>query len=156
MPRALDAADDVKAPVLGGRRLVAQALERNADLDLVPEVGQMSLRVEDEIGAEVCRRAPAGHAAEPGARSISPFHESAVHLDAERVDAEHARLPAVVERGEEELDPVVVVHPIAIPERRAHAAGGRMGAHAEMDRRRGIPDAGVRLGWRRAPAMPGT
>ena len=69
MSGALDRPDHVNVPVLDFRGLIAEALERNADLDLVAGVRQPSFRIEDEIGAQIRKRPSAGEAAEAAALS---------------------------------------------------------------------------------------
>jgi hypothetical protein len=58
VPGALHAADDGEPPALRVGALVAQALERNAQLDLEAVVGEPPLRLEDEVGVDVRRLAP--------------------------------------------------------------------------------------------------
>jgi hypothetical protein len=140
----LHAPDDVEAPRLLGRVLVAKALERDADLDLVAVVGEAPLGLEDEIRAQVgrvTRRRDAAHTAR--ARLIA-FHQRAVELHAERVDAEDHRLAAVVEGAEQELHVVVAADAVAVGERRVDRAVPLVRAYAEVDRRRRVPDQDLR------------
>ena len=141
------------APILRGSGLVADTLERNPHFDFVAVVREVALRFEDEIGTQVGRSAAAANAAEPAVRLAGSFDERAVHLNAERVRAEHAGLPPVVERAQEDLHPVVVVDVIAIAERGADAAGRGMGAHAEIDRAGRIPNQDLRLVTRGTPVI---
>ena len=55
MPRVLHQADDVDPPALLLLGLEAETLEGNPDLHLVSVVGQPSLGLEDEVGAQVGR-----------------------------------------------------------------------------------------------------
>ena len=126
---------DVNAPVLLRLRLIAQALERNAHFDFVAALGDAALRLEDEVGAEIGRLAAAGRPR----RAARAFGERAIELDAERVDAEHQRLAAVVVGAQKDDDVIVGLDAIAIGERRAHGAGRRRGANAEVHRGRRIP-----------------
>ena len=81
-------AGDVDAPVLLRLRLIAQALERDAHLDLVAALGEAALRLEDEVLAVIRRLAAAGcHGA-----AARAFSEGAIELNAERVHAKHERL----------------------------------------------------------------
>src|SRR5205814_6915584 len=121
MAAALDLSDDVQPPVLLRCRLVAQALERNANFNLVPGSGEMPLRIEHEVGAEIGERTAAADAAEMIAL-LRALDYRAVHLHAERVDAEHRRLPSVIERRQQNLDPVVVLDAVARRECRADRA----------------------------------
>ncbi len=104
-----DVPHDGEAPALLPGRLVAETLERNRNLDLVTPVGQLSLRLPDEVGVQIgCFPAAAGVAAGSG------FEQRSVHLDAVRVDPEDQRLPAVVEGAEIDLDVVVGADPVAV------------------------------------------
>src|SRR4051794_30212402 len=49
----LDLPDHVDVPRLLARGLVAQALERNPDLDFVPPLGHAAARLEHIVGAQV-------------------------------------------------------------------------------------------------------
>jgi hypothetical protein len=103
----LHAPDDVDAPALRLRLLVADTLEGNADLDLVPVFREPSLRLELMIGVEI---------------GSLPVGKHPVALHAKRVDGEEVCAPAVVERVEEELNVVVAADAVAIGVRRVHRA----------------------------------
>ena len=127
-------ARDVDAPVLLRLRLIAQALERDAHLDVVAALGDTALRLEDEVLTVIRRLAAAGRRG-----AARAFREGAVELDAERVHAKHQRLARVVIGTEEDDHVIVGLDAIAIGQRRANGAGRRRGANAEMNRGRRIP-----------------
>jgi len=49
----LDAPQDMQAPALHVRVLIAEALERNPDFNLVPALDQTPLRFEEVVGIQV-------------------------------------------------------------------------------------------------------
>ena len=129
-------ADDVQAPVLRGSGLVAQALEGDADLHVEAVGCESAARLVDEVRAEVGRFAAGGESAKPSGLQGGPLDERAIGLNAERIDSEHERLAAIVERAQVELDLVVGVEPVSIGEGGLHAARRSLRLHAEVERRR--------------------
>ena len=95
------------APVLLLRRLVADALEWNADLDLVAARGDVAFRLEDVVGIEVGRLAALRQATEAATGSARALRQGAIQLDAQRVSTKHERLAAIVIGAEEDDDVVV-------------------------------------------------
>ena len=139
---ALHHAGDVEAPGLPLAAGIAQALERNPDLDLVAPLGDPALRVPDEVGILVDA---ARHQAAHLAGALAPH---AVALHAERIDAEEEGAAAVVEGVEVEDDVVLVVDVVPVGD--GGADGGRapvVGDDAEVDRVGRIPhqDLGLLL-----------
>jgi len=69
----LDLAHDVQPPVLGLMRLIAEALERNADLDFVSPIGDAAARLKDEVGAQIgCSRPTTAPPMKPLAVTLAP------------------------------------------------------------------------------------
>ncbi|MBK8003768.1 MAG: hypothetical protein IPK12_07410 [Gemmatimonadetes bacterium] len=145
-PRVLEAgmlhqAEDVELPGLLVGRLVAQALERDADLDLVAPRHQPAARLEQEVGREVRPLARPRRAAVEAAAAHHPaLGEHPVRLDAERVHREHERLPAVVEGAEEELDVVVGEDAVAVRQRGVNLAVRLARADPQVDGGGRVPD----------------
>ena len=99
----------------------------------------------DVVRREVGDLAAALERAEQRAAAVAgAFDQRAVRLDAERVDAEHERLPAVLERVQENLDGIVGVDAVAIGERRVDRAGRCVRLDAEVDRGRRVEDEDLR------------
>ena len=91
------------------------------------------------IRREVGDFAPAVETAEQRTAAIAAaFDQRAVRLDPERVDAEDQRLPAVLERIQEDLNRVVRIDAVAVRERRVYGARCRARLHAEVDRVRRV------------------
>jgi hypothetical protein len=135
----LNLAHDVEVPALLVARLILEALEWNADLDLVPVVCQPPLRAEHEILAQI-RRDAAGESRRPRARETLPLlNDRTIHLYAKGIHTEHIRLTVVVERAEEDLHVVVGRDLVAISECRVDRAMRLERADAEVDRRGRIP-----------------
>ena len=88
---------------------------------------------------------PSASPPKPPPAAARALDHRAVHLHAERIHGEDERLPAVAEGAEEELHVVVGVDAIAVGEGRLHAVGAGLRAHAEMQRRRRVPDEHVGL-----------
>jgi hypothetical protein len=135
----LHLAGDVDSPPLLLRRLEAEALERDPDLDLVAVVGQTPLRLEHEVGAQV-GGLPADHrVVEAVAAGGSGLHQRAVRLDAERVHREDdACRPS--SKVEQDLDVVVRADLVAVRQRRVHLAVRLIGPDPEMHGGPRIPD----------------
>ncbi|OLC98218.1 MAG: hypothetical protein AUJ00_00045 [Gemmatimonadetes bacterium 13_1_40CM_3_70_6] len=137
---------DLQPPVLRIGALVAQALERDADLDLEAPRRHVAARLIHEIGVQVDGRveaaAGAGAARRAGVHAVAPH---AVLLDAERVHGEEQGTAVVVVGVEQDVDAVVAVDVVAVGERRAHHGAVRLeGAHAEVDRVGRVPDEHLR------------
>ena len=136
----LHLADDVDAPILRLRGLIAEALERNPDLHFVTPVSHAPARLKDVVGAQVGLLAPDDRPPDESAgRDVRAFHDRAVALYAKRIDREHQRLLAIVKRAEQDLDVVVAEDLIAVGE-----GGGRppmelVGADPEVDRVGRVP-----------------
>src|SRR5690606_9915723 len=111
--RALDPALDLEAPALRAGPGVAEALERDPDLDDVAVARQAALRLEPVVGAPIHR---AAEAAARGARALGP---DAVLLHAERVDREEEGATPVVEGVEIEDDVVIAADVVAVRDGRA-------------------------------------
>ncbi len=140
MTRGLHHPDDVEAPVLRITRLVAQGLERDPHLDLVAPGGLVALGFVDVVGAQVERIGAGDGGGEEVDGRPRRVAQRAVGLHAERVHAEDQRLAPVVEGVEQDLDVVVAGDLVAIGERGAHAGRVLVGADAEVDGRRRVPD----------------
>jgi hypothetical protein len=117
VPRVLHATNDVHAPALRWRLLIADALEGDADLDFVAVFGEVPFRLELEIGTEI----RAGGV---------PVHAVALH--AEWIDGERVGAAAVVEGVQEELHVVVAGDPVPIGVRRVNGAVRLVRANAEI------------------------
>ena len=146
---ALHAAHDVERPRLHAVGGIAQRLERDGDLDLVAVGGQPPFRLIHVVGREVGDLAAALERAEERAATVvRSLDQRAVGLNPERVGAEDERLPAVVERVQENLDAIVGVDAIAVGERRVHGARSGVRLDAEVDRGRRVEheDFGLVLG----------
>ena len=137
-PRVLDRPHRIEAPRLRIGALILEALERHAHLDFVAVLGEPSLRLEDEVGVEIGKLA-AVRAPRPTARLVV-LDQRAIRLHAERIDAEHDRLTAVVERPDEQLDAVVAEDLVTIAKRGMHGAVRLIGPDAEVDGGRRVPD----------------
>src|SRR6185503_10537984 len=119
---------------------VAKAAERNPDLDLVPPLLDVSLRLPDEVRAQVVLpRADIRTGDE--APSFAP---RAVGLDAERIDDENEGAIALVERVEVNLHIVVGADSVPVGHRRGNGAVRLVGSNAEVDRVRRVPHPDVR------------
>jgi hypothetical protein len=153
----LDPAQDVDAPGLLPALLVAQALERDPDLDFIAAGDEAAARLEDVVRVQVHvpveevepDAAPApGHPAGAAGELIAA---GAVLLDAERVDAEEEGAPPVVVGVEEDLDVVVAADVVAVGARRADGvAVGLVRADPEPDGVGGVPDEDLGVVLRRA------
>ena len=117
---------DLQSPALRRRRRIAKARERDADLYDVTRVGHASLRLPDEVGAQIV---------------LAGRDVRAVGLHAERVDDEHERAIALVEGVEVDLDVVIGGDAVAVGERGGDRSARLEGADAEVDRVRRIPHA---------------
>ena len=142
VPRMLHVTDDLEPPALHTARGVAERLEGNSHLDLKPPVGDTSLRLPEEVGAQIVLT---GHHIRSRNESAAlALH--AVRLYAERVDDEDERTPPVVEGVEMHLDVVVTAHTIAVSEGGVDRLSAPMrleGADPEVDRGSGIEDEDV-------------
>src|SRR5204862_7942565 len=103
--------------------LEPQALERNADLDLVSPRRHVPARLINEIGAQV-RLLPSHYrtADETAGAGVGALDDRPVALHAERVDREHQRLAAVMEGAEQDLHVVVAEDAVAVRQRRGRDA----------------------------------
>jgi hypothetical protein len=115
------AAQHVDAPCLDALRLVADALEGDAQLDLVAVVRQPAARLEQEVRTEV-----------DGA-AVRRIGHGAVRLHAQRVDAEQQRTAAVVEGVQHDVDEVVAADAIAVGMRGDDGAVRLEGADADVE-----------------------
>ena len=151
VPGVLGDPDDLEAPVLRVGALIADALERDADLDLIAPGRNVAARLVHEVGAEIhdAIEPPGADAAASGARVLA-FAAHAVLLDSERVHREKQGAAMVVVRVQQDLDVVVGVDVVAVGEGGAHHVPvGFVGADAEVDRVGGVPherDRGIRRG----------
>jgi hypothetical protein len=127
--------EDVDAPGLHAARLVTDALERDANFDLVAPRRDAAAGVEDEVRALVHGVVAHGVAARPCA-----FREHAVRLHAQRVHHERERATPVVEGVEQDRDVVVGAYAVAVGKRRVHRAVPLVGTDAEVDCVLGVPD----------------
>jgi hypothetical protein len=75
----------MQAPALNVGLLVAQALERDPQLDLEAEVGEPAPGLEHEVGTEVGRLALRSERREVAVSLLGSFDEGAVRLDAKRL-----------------------------------------------------------------------
>ena len=143
--RVLHLPEDAETPDLLVSGLVANALERDADLHLVAVVGDPALRFVDEIRAEI-HGVPHGAevARQPGDATLHALAQRAVRLHAERVRPEHQRLAMVVEGVDQDLHVVVGRDLVAVGERRVHRAVRLERPHAEVDGRRRVPHQHLR------------
>src|SRR5690242_20979315 len=78
----LDLAHYLDAPALDVGGLIAQRLERDANLDLVAEVGEVTLGLIDIVGTEVGRLAAGGGDDESLRAADALLDDGAVHLHA--------------------------------------------------------------------------
>jgi hypothetical protein len=140
MPGRLHPSQHVQSPVLRFSRLISQGLERDADLDLVPLLGDPPARRINEIGAQIGPLA--------AAIGATLFGEGPVLLHAERVHSEDEGLVAVVVGPDVELDPVFLGELVAVGECCTDGTGARLGPDPEVERRWRVPhqDLGVVLG----------
>ena len=162
VPRVLHLPDDVQPPVLCRGALVAQALERDADFDLVSVIGDAALRLVDEVSGQVHR--VADRAPQTGHAGLGALVQHAVGLNAEGVHAEHDRLAVVVERVEQDLHVVVGGDLVPVGEGGMYGTGRLEGTHAEVDRAARVPHQHFRRVFRgttvnrcvlREPGEPG-
>ena len=125
---------NVDPPVLHVLRLIAKALERNPDFHLVAGRSRATLRLEDEVRAEIGLFARLLAASERAAAAAArALVQRAISLDTERVDREHHRLTTVVERAEQDLNVVVAEDLVAIEQVRVHQPVCLVRADTEMD-----------------------
>ena len=146
--RVLHSTQHVDAPGLLVAVLIAQALERNPDLDLVAALVHPAARLEDVIGIEVDVAVERAHAPESaagrGGAARAPAERRAaraVLLHAERVNAEQERDLPVVVGVEEDLDVIFAADIVAVGVGGAdHVAVQLPGDDAEVDRVAPVPD----------------
>ena len=151
LSRVLHRASDVDAPALLLRRLEAQALERNPHLDLVPVLGESSLRFVHVVGTQVGHFAAHHGVVEPVARRRPRLHQRPIRLHTEGIHRQHRRLAAVVEGAEEDLHEIVGEDLVAIGQRGMHVPVRLECPDAEVDRVRRVPDEHLgRVGGRDA------
>jgi hypothetical protein len=142
---------DVDVPALQIRGLVFQALERNANLDFVAGLGQSALGCENEILTEIGRRATGKRRRPPAVEARARLHDRTVHLHAERIHREDVCLSLVVKRAEQNLNVVIGRDLVAVGERGVHGGMALERLHADIQRRRRIPDQNSsRVGRRNA------
>ena len=125
----LHLAHHVDAPLLRGLRLIADALEGNANFDLIARVRDLPLRLIYEIRGEV------DGIPGPGLR----LAQRPIRLHAQGIDAEGKRLAVIVEGVEQDLDPIVVPDAVPVRERGVDGAVALEGADAEVDRVGRVP-----------------
>ncbi len=126
---------DLDAPVLNRGALVAQALERNADLDLEATRRDSTLRLVDVIGVQIDDPVEAPARIPPAGGAGNPLTADAVLLRAQRIDGKEERAAPIVERVEQDLNVVVGSDVVAVGERRPHHIAVLFeGADAEVDR----------------------
>src|SRR6185437_9245440 len=99
----------VEAPVLRRGCLIANALEWNAHFHFVTVRRHTTLRLPDEIRAEIRQRAASGCVV-----GSATLHQCSVSLAAERIHLEDECLTAVVEGAQKKLDAILRVYVIAI------------------------------------------
>src|SRR4051812_35552872 len=139
----LDVALNLKSPVLHVARGVSQRLEWDADLDLESPRRDASLRLPEEVRAQVVlARHDVGAGNEPAA-----FALHAVGLHTEWIDDEDECASPVEKGVEVQLDVVVAAHPVAIGQRRVDAGVAAVWlerADAEIHRAARVPDEDFR------------
>src|SRR5690606_11286513 len=103
-----------------------------------------TLALEDEVGTQVGRLTSLLRIAHEATRGASGLHQGAITLYPQRVDGEEGRLTPVVEGTQKDLDVVVAEYAIPIgesdPDRGCWVAMALVGADAEVDCRRRVPD----------------
>ncbi len=127
-------------PALLPPGLKSEALERNANLDLVAGLGDPALGVEYEVRAQVGALALDHRVVEPVAGGGPRLHQCSVRLHSERIYCKDIGLPRVVEGAEQDLDVVVGRNPVAIGESGVHRAVRLERPDSEMDGGGRIPD----------------
>src|SRR6266536_4918070 len=113
---------DVEIPALFVAGLILETFEWDADLELVPVLSQAALRGKHEILAEIGGNPSRDRGRPRAGKTLALLDDGAVHLHAERVEAEDVRLSVIVERAEQNLDVVVGGDLVAIRERRVHGS----------------------------------
>lgn len=140
MPCDLDRARHVQLPALLVAGAIAQTLERDGELHLIAELGELSLRFPHVVGSKIGALARLRwRARESTAQHRARFREHAITLNAEGVHGEYERLATVAIRAEKQLHVVVSRNPVAIGEYGADAAWCRERPNAHMQFGRGIP-----------------
>src|SRR6185437_889156 len=133
----------VEAPVLRRGCLIANALEWNAHFHFVTVRRHTTLRLPDEIRAEIRQRAASGcvvgSAESGGVVGSATLHQCSVGLTAERIHLEDECLTTVVKGAQQEFDAIFRVYVIAIGEIRMHGLVRFIRAHAEVDGGRRVP-----------------
>jgi hypothetical protein len=120
-------------------RLKSEALERDADLDLVAILGHASLGVKYEIRAEVGALPLEHGVVESVAAGGTGFHQGSIRLHPQRIDGEDHRLPSIVKGAEQDLDVVIGGYPVPVGEGCMHRSVRLEGTDAEMDGSRTVP-----------------
>src|SRR5438067_5828296 len=129
----LDVALHLHAPVLNVASGVAQRLERHANLDLEAPRRDASLRLPEEVRAQIVLSWHHVRAGNEAARLAL----RAICLHAEWIDDKDKCPALVMECVEMHLDVVIAADAIAIGERRVYARAPAVRlecAHAEVDR----------------------
>jgi hypothetical protein len=104
----LDHARDVEAPALRTASRVAQALERDPQLDLVTLPGDPALGLPGEVRVRI------GTAGNEAADLPCPFTSDPIALNTERVHPEEERPSSIVEGVDVQHHVVVVVDVVAV------------------------------------------
>src|SRR6185312_1077789 len=135
----LHVALDLNSPVLDRLVGIAQAAERDSDLDLVTPRRDVALGLPEEVRAQVYLSRP----------DVGPGYEAAglvrgaVGLDTQRIDGEYERAVAFVIGVKTNLDVVTRADVVTISECGAHRAVWLVCANAEVDRGSRVPDVHV-------------
>src|SRR6059036_185845 len=137
----LDLTHDIETPVLRLPGLIADTLERSANLDFIAPFCDAATRLEDVVRIQIRLLAP-HERADKGARShVGAIDDGAIALDTERIHGKHQSLLPVVKRAQQDLHVVVVEDLVAIRQGHGGTAVQLKGANAEMTTsasRRGI------------------
>jgi len=143
VPGMLGDAHHLERPTLWVGALVAQALERNPDLDFEAPGGDAALGFVDEIGVDVHNAVEPPRADSRAARGagVLSLAADAVLLYAERVHGEQQRAAVVGVGVEQQLDLIVALDVVAVGQGGAHHRAVRLERpDAEVDRVGRVPD----------------
>jgi hypothetical protein len=134
VPRVLDAAQDVDAPVLGRFRGELDAPHRDPHLDLIAEGSELSLGLEHEVRAQVDEIGTGGIAEADAAEARSrALDDRAILLHAEWVDGKDDGLMGVDKGCQDELYVVVTIDLVAVGVRRVWRSVPLIRSDAEVD-----------------------
>ena len=132
---------DLDAPVLRIRALIAEALERDPHLHLVPPLGHAAVRFVDIVGVQVDGGVePASRARAARRARTDAVAPDSVLLHTQRVHGDERRAPVIEVGIEQDRHVVVRVDVVAVGQRGAHHGSVLFErADAEVDRVGRVP-----------------